>query len=70
MHSQKTREIYVNKIMGGLQPAVPGNAIGAGVKRAWSYLKLLRAESIVIPTLFWNNQDDASDRAQADALCQ
>ena len=56
--------------MGGLQPAVPGNAIGAGVKRAWSYLKLVHAESIGIPTLFWNNQDDASDRAQADALCQ
>ena len=56
--------------MGGLQPADPGNAIGGGVKRAWSYLKLLRAESSGIPTLFWNNQVCASDRAKADALRQ
>ena len=56
--------------MGGLQPADPGNAIGGGVKRAWSYLKLLRAESTGIPTLFWNNQVCASDRAKADALRQ
>ena len=31
--------------MGGLQQADPGNAIGGGVKRVWSYLKLLRTES-------------------------
>ena len=56
--------------MGGLQPADPGNAIGGGVKRAWSYLKLLHAESTGIPTLFWNNQVCASYRAKADALGQ
>ena len=56
--------------MGGLQPEDPGNAIGGGVKRAWSYLKLLRAESTGIPTLFWNNQVCASNRAKADALRQ
>ena len=50
--------------MGGLQPADPGNAFGAGVKRAWSHLKLLRAE------LFWNNQVCASDRDKADVLRQ
>ena len=49
--------------MGGLQPADPGNAIGGGVKRAWSYLKLLRTESTGIPTLFWNNQVCDSNRA-------
>lgn len=65
-----THEKYVNEIMGGLQPADPGNSIGGSVKRAWSYLKLLRAESTGIPTLFWNNRVCASDRAKAEALCQ
>ena len=60
----------VNEIVGGLQPADPGNSIGRGVKRAWSYLKLLRAESTDIPTLFWNNRVCASDRARAKALRQ
>ena len=36
-----THEKYVNEIMGGLQLADPINTIGGGVKRAWSYLKLL-----------------------------
>lgn len=65
-----THEKYVNEIMGGLQPVDPGNSIGGSVKRAWSYLKLLRAESTGIPTLFWNNRVCASDRAKAEALRQ
>ena len=56
--------------MGGLQQADPGNAIGGGVKRVCSYLKLLRTGSTGIPTLFWNNQVCASDRDKADALRQ
>ena len=56
--------------MGGLQSADPGNTIGGGVKRAWSNLELLRAESTGIPTLFWNNRVCASDRAKAEALRQ
>ena len=55
-HIRDTHEKYVNEIVGGLQPADPGNPIGGGVKRVWSYLKLLRAESTGIPTLFWNNR--------------
>ena len=39
-HIRDTHEKYVNEIVGGLQPADPGNSIGGGVKRAWSYLKL------------------------------
>ena len=34
-----THEKYVNEIMGGLQPAEPGNSIGGGVQRAWAYKK-------------------------------
>ena len=56
--------------MGGLQPADPGNAIGRGVKRAWSYLKLLHTESTGTLTLFWNDQVCACNHAKADALCQ
>ena len=64
-HILDTHKKYVDEIMGGLQPTDPGNSIGGGVKRAWSYLKLLCAESTGIPTLFWNNQVCASDRAKA-----
>ena len=56
--------------MGGLPPEDPCNAIGGGVKRAWSYLKLLHTELTGIPTLFWNNQVCASNHAKADALRQ
>ena len=65
-----THEKYLNEIMGGLQPAYSGNTIGGGVKRAWSYLKLLRAESTGISTLFWNNRVCASDRAKAEIMRQ
>ena len=56
--------------MGGLPPEDPCNAIGGGVKRAWSYLKLLHTELTGIPNLFWNNQVCASNHAKADALRQ
>ena len=65
-----THKKYVNEIMGGLQPADPGNTTGGCVKRAWSYLKLLRAESTGIPTLFRNNRVCTSNRAKAEALRQ
>ena len=39
-HIRDTHEKYANEILGGLQPADPGNSNGGGVKRAWSYLKL------------------------------
>ena len=69
-HIRDTHEKYANEILGGLQPADPGNYNGGGAKRAWSYLKLLRAESTGISTLFWNNRVCASDRATAEALRQ
>ena len=39
-----------------------------GVKRAWSYLKLLQSESIGISALFWNNRVCTSNKAKAEAL--
>ena len=39
-----------------------------GVKKAWSYLKLLRKESMGIPTLFWNKCVYASDQSKEEAL--
>ena len=69
-HIRDMHEKYVNEIVGGPQPADPGNSIGRGVKRAWSYLKLLRAESTGIPTLFWNNRVCAYNCAKAEALHQ
>lgn len=60
----------VKETMGGLQRTDLGNSIDRGIKRAWSCLKLLRAESTGIPTLFWNNRVCASYRAKAEALRQ
>ena len=46
----------------------PGTTRPHGVKRAWSYLKPLRSESLGIPTLFWDNHVCASDVSKAEAL--
>ena len=46
---------YLNNVMGGLTPeslqTEPENAGSNGIKRAWSYLKLLRTESLGNPAL-------------------
>ena len=58
--------------MGGLTPesleTEPENAGSNGIKRAWSYLKLLRTESLGIPALVTNNRVCCSDSAKAEAL--
>ena len=63
---------YLNDVMAGLTPeslgAEPENAGSNGIKRAWSYLKLLRTESLGIPALVSNNRVRSSDSAKAEAL--
>ena len=63
---------YVNNVMGGLTPesleTEPENAGSNGIKRAWSYLKLLRTESLVIPALVTNNRVCSSDSTKAEAV--
>ena len=63
---------YLNNFMGGLTPesleTEPENAGSNGIKRAWSYLKLLRTESLGIPALVTNNRVCSSDSAKAEAL--
>ena len=63
---------YLNNVMGGLTPesleTEPENAGSNGIKRAWSYLKLLRTESLGIPALVTNNRVCSSDSAKAEAL--
>ena len=58
--------------MGGLTPesleTEPENAGSNQIKRAWSYLKLLRTESLGIPALVTNNRVCSSDSAKAEAL--
>ena len=58
--------------MGGLTleslETEPENAGSNGIKRAWSYLKLLRTESLGIPALVTNNRVCSSDSAKAEAL--
>ena len=58
--------------MGGLTPesleTEPENAGSNGIKRAWSYLKLLRTESLGIPALVTNDRVCSSDSAKAEAL--
>ena len=63
---------YLDDVMAGLTPeslgAEPENAGSNGIKRAWSYLKLLRTESLGIPALVSNNRGCSSDSAKAEAL--
>ena len=58
--------------MGGLTPESleigPKNVGSSGIKRAWSYLKLLHTESQGIPALVSNNHVCSSDSAKAEAL--
>lgn len=53
--------------MGGIAPSLDGST-SVGIKRAWSYIKLFRCESMGIPALFWNNQVCANDVSKAEAL--
>ena len=59
---------YLNEVMGGLAPDTDQASAHGSVKRSWSYLKLLRTDSIGIPTLFWDNRVCSSNQAKAEAL--
>ena len=54
--------------MGGLAPDTDQASAHGSVKRAWSYLKLLRTDSIGIPTLFCDNRVCSSNQAKTEAL--
>ena len=58
--------------MGGLTPESleigPKNVGSSGIKRAWSYLKLLHTESQGMPALVSNNHICFLDSAKAEAL--
>ena len=59
---------YLNEVMSGLAPDTDQASAHISVKRAWSYLKLLRTDSTGIPTLFWDNRVCSSNQAKAEAL--
>ena len=63
---------YLNDVMDGLTPeslgTEPENVGSNGIKRALSYLKLLRTQSLGIPALVSNNRVRSSDSAKAEAL--
>ena len=63
---------YLNDVMDGLTPeslgTEPENVGSNGIKRALSYLKLLRTESLGIPASVSNNRVWSSDSAKAEAL--
>ncbi|XP_048579020.1 uncharacterized protein LOC125560735 [Nematostella vectensis] len=58
---------YVSEIMKGID-LESDEPRPNGVKGAWSYLKLLRSESLGIPTLFWEGRVCANDKCKAEAL--
>ena len=68
----RAHDKHLNDVMGDLTPesleTEPENAGSNGIKRAWSYLKLLRTESLGIPALVSNNRVCSSDSAKAEAL--
>lgn len=53
--------------MGGIAPS-PNGSTSVDIERAWSYIKLLRSESMGIPALFWKNRVCANDMSKAEAL--
>ena len=63
---------YLNDVMAGLTPesleTEPENSGCNGIKRARSYLKLLRTESLEIPASVSNNRVRFSASAKAEAL--
>ena len=59
---------HVVEVRNGISAADPPSSQNSGVKRAWSYLKLLRTESVGMPTLFSDGRVCVSDVAKAEAL--
>ena len=63
---------YLNDVIAGLTPesleTEPENVGSNGIKRALSYLKLLRTESLGISALVSNKRVCSSDSAKAEAL--
>ena len=53
--------------MGGIAQS-PNGSTSVDIERAWSYIKLLRSESMGIPALFWKNRVCANDMSKAEAL--
>lgn len=53
--------------MGGIAPS-PNGSTSVDIERAWSYIKLLRSESMGIPALFWKSRFSANDMSKAEAL--
>ena len=43
---------------------------GVGMKREWSYIKLLRSQSMAIPALSWKNRVFANAMSKAEALSE
>ena len=66
-HIRELHVKYVEEVMGGIAPS-PDSSTSAGIKRAWSSIKLLRSESMGIPALFWNNRVCANNESKAEAL--
>lgn len=60
---------YVNEVIGGLADPTSQETRNSKVKRAWSYLKLLRTEQSGIPTLLsTDNLVCSTDSSKAEAL--
>ena len=53
--------------MGGIAPS-PNGSTSVGIERAWSYIKLLRSESMGIPALFWKTRVCANDMSKTETL--
>ena len=52
----------------GVVPSTSSTSVG--MKRAWSYIKLLRAKSMAIPALFWKYRVCANAMSKAEALSE
>ena len=66
---RETHDRYLAEVMGGINPTpTPNSSPVNGIKRAWSYLKLLRTESTGTPTLFWKSCVCPTDHTKAEAL--
>ena len=62
-----TTNSTTKEAMGGIAPS-PNGSTSVDIERAWSYIKLLRSESMGIPALFWKNRVCANDMSKAEAL--
>ena len=67
--TRETHAKYVDAVISGIATTPNSDSVNStGVKRAWSYLNLLRSEFTGIPTLFWNNRACTDDTSKAEAL--